>query len=64
MKTFDQFVAESALTEASYSKVRDWVFNKLENSDMDSDEMRKEFVKAFGRGAMRHYEKAVSEYMD
>lgn len=69
MKSFKEFVNESAeesVNEAksSYKDVRKWVFDKLENSDMDSEEMEKEFIKKFGKASKADYEKALSEYMD
>ena len=50
--------------KSSYEDIRDWVFDKLENSDMDSDEMKKACIKKFGKGSEDDYENAVSEYMD
>lgn len=64
MKSFKQFITKQDLNESSYKEVQKWVFDKLENSDMDSEEMMKQFIKKFGQGAVKHYEKALSEYMD
>lgn len=65
MKTFAD-IRENLATEAavSYSKARDWVFDKLENTEMDSGQMKAGFIKKFGRENVKHYERAVSEYMD
>lgn len=52
------------LDEANYSAVLSWVGDKMENSNMDIDEMRAAFAKKFGQGAMKHFEKAVDELND
>lgn len=62
MKSFKEYITEAK--KADYKTVRKWVFDKLENSDMDSEEMEKAFVKEYGKAALSHYEKALSEYMD
>lgn len=48
---------------ASYKDVRDWVFDKLENTELDSEEMKKQFEKKFGRSKVKDFEKAVDEYL-
>lgn len=63
MITYDQ-IRSVILNEANYSKMRDWVFDKMENSDMDIDQMRAAFVKKFGRNATRYFEAAVDELND
>lgn len=65
MKDFKHFLQQS-LEEAklNYDDVLSWVGDKMENSDMDIDEMRKAFIKKYGRGAAKHFEKAVDELND
>lgn len=60
--SFREFLSESK--PAKYNDVRKWVFAQLEDSDMDSEEMEKEFIKKFGKDNLKHYEAALSEYMD
>lgn len=48
----------------NYNKVRNWVFDKLENSEMDVDELRAAAEKKFGKGVGKHVERAMSEMMD
>jgi hypothetical protein len=57
---------KNALTErkASPTEMRDWVFDKLENTDMTSSETKKAFTKQFGSSNIKHYTNAVSEYLD
>ena len=55
-----QMIAE----KVSYVKVRNWVFDKLENSDMDVDQLRDGAKKKFGSDVGAHVEKAMSEMMD
>jgi len=66
MKRFSQFIEEN-LDEAnqpSYSSMRNWVFRRLENTNMTSSQMKQEFVKKYGSQNLKSYERAVSEYMD
>ena len=64
-KAVSEFLGESVqVNEATYNEVEEWVFDKLENTEMDSDEMEAEVVKKFGNSAKAHYEKALSAYMD
>ena len=60
--SFREFLNENKA--ASYKEVQKWVFAMLEDSDLDSDEMKKEFIKKFGKVNLKHYEAALSEYMD
>lgn len=64
MKTFHQLSEEISLNEANYKQVQQFVFDKLENSDMDVDQLEAAVIKKFGRSAKKHMEKAMSEYMD
>jgi peptidoglycan hydrolase CwlO-like protein len=61
MISYDQ-VRGIILSEASYNKMRDWVFDKMENSNMDIDQMRDAFAKKYGKQNVKHMEKAVNEY--
>ena len=65
MKSFAE-IRENLTTEAaaSYSVMRNWVFDHLENTEMDSGQMKAAFIKKFGKENVKHYERAVSEYMD
>lgn len=57
---------QTELTEGKkvkYKDVQKWVFDKLENSDLDSTEMEKEFISKFGKENLKHYEAAVTEYL-
>ena len=67
MKSFENIRnGDTGLNEASasYSDVRKWVFDKLENTEMHSGEMRAAFKKKFGDENIKMFERAVSEYMD
>lgn len=44
-------------------KMQAFVFDKMENSDMDIDELRDAFVKKFGKRHMKHFDKFVDEFM-
>lgn len=45
-------------------QIREWVFDKLENTELDKDEMEQEFIKKFGKQNLDQYEAALSEYLD
>ncbi|CAL9961883.1 hypothetical protein VPHD479_0065 [Vibrio phage D479] len=63
MKTFEQF-SESKITErngAASMAAYDWAVDKLENSDMDIDKMKKEFVKKFGHHYMNDFNQAIDD---
>lgn len=48
----------------NYNKVRNFVFDKMENSDMDIDELRAACEKKFGKGCEKHVERAMGEMLD
>lgn len=52
------------MNEASESAMRDWVYRHLENSDMTHGEMKQEFIKKYGAGNAKIFDKYVSQYMD
>lgn len=56
MSTFKEFLNES-------KKMREWVFDKLENSSDDSEAIEQEFIKKFGKQHQEKYQDYVSEYM-
>lgn len=56
----------SSLQEAKhdYADVVSWVGDKMNNTQMDIDQMRAAFVKKFGRGMIRYFDAAVDELND
>ena len=46
------------------NQMMDFVGDKLENSDMDVDQLRKAFVKKFGRSAEKQYQNILSNFLD
>lgn len=62
MKTFAEI--RTTINEASSSDMRNWVFDHLENTEMDSGQMKAAFIKKFGKENLKSYEKYVSEYVD
>lgn len=44
-------------------QMRQFVFDKMENSDMSSDDLQKAFVKKFGKRNEKHFDKFVDEFM-
>lgn len=71
MKTFAQIVEETSTVDDHEDEMldegnamRDWVFDKLENSEMDVDELRAAFKKKFGSSKMKQLDDLMSEFMD
>ncbi len=60
MITFKQFLVEGAKED----KAMEWVYDKLENSDLDIDELTAEFIKKFGKGMEKVLDKAMSNMME
>lgn len=64
MKTFEQFTESKQLSErnsAASMKAYDWAVDQLENSDMDIDQMTKEFKKKFGSHYMNDLNQAIDD---
>lgn len=57
-------IKDMIMEAISYNKVRNWVFDKLENSDMDVDELRANAIRKFGKDSEKHIERAMSELLD
>lgn len=57
-------VMKESVVMESYNKVRDFVFDAMENSDMDIDELRQAAIKKFGNSAKKHIEQAIGEMLD
>jgi len=67
MKTFDAIRSgDTKVNEAQmhYNAARKWVFDRLEKTDHTHDRMKKDFHKQFGKHNAKHFDRAVSEYMD
>lgn len=53
----------SAQLKKKHDAMRSFVFDKLENSDIDSDKLQKEFVKKFGKGYAAMYDDFLTDFM-
>lgn len=52
------------MNEASDSAMRSWVYHNLENTDKTHGQMKKEFIKKYGAGNAKVFDKYVSQHMD
>ena len=52
------------MNEASDSAMRSWVYYNLENTEKTHGQMKQEFIKKYGAGNAKVFDKYVSQYMD
>lgn len=57
-------VQENLDENKKMEKMMDFIGDKLENSSMDVDQLKKAFVKKFGRSAEKHYQSILSNFLD
>ena len=62
-KNLQDYITES-LNEGVDPKQRTCVYDKMENSDMDHGDMKKNFLKKFKGSKAADFEKIVDNFMD
>lgn len=63
MGSFREFLTESPSSK-EVEKAREWLFNELEDGEMDIDELRDAFIKKFGKKMSDVYDEVLSDMMD
>jgi len=63
MKSFKD-IREATGGKVPYHKARDWVYDRMANTDHTHDRVKKDYHKKFGKHNAHHFDRAVSEYMD
>lgn len=58
------FMTDDQARNSKVEDMRNWTFNKIENSDDDRDSIVKEFVSKFGKSNLEVYETAEAEILD
>lgn len=53
----------SKKVQKKHDAMRAFVFDKLENSDIESDKLQKEFIKKFGKGYEAMYDDFLTDFM-
>ena len=61
MLGFKEYISEEYVAEATEAAMRAWAMDKIENSDMAHDEIKKEFIKKYGMQNVKIYDKAVDD---
>jgi len=63
MQTFKQYVTEAADSQMM-SKFRNWIGNKLDNTNMTHGEMKSEFLKKYGSQYSKEFDQIVGDMID